>query len=90
MQRPGVRAVFVFLPLLGAGLAWLAGVAAGRMPEPGTDLARLTSLALVMAGPATSVGAVMALAWWPRLVGVVVTGGLVGIGVHRPRAASRP
>ncbi len=30
-----------------------------------------------MAGPATSVGAVMAMAWWPRLVGVVVTGGLV-------------
>jgi hypothetical protein len=29
-----------------------------------------------MAGPATSVGAIMALAWWPRLVGVVVAGGL--------------
>ena len=42
----------------------------------GTDLARLTSLALVLAGPATSVGALMALAVWPRLVGVVVAGGL--------------
>lgn len=77
VRRPGARAVFVFLPLLGAGLAWGAGLATGRMPEPGSDLARLTSLALVMAGPATSVGAVMALAWWPRLVGVVVTSGLV-------------
>ena len=76
VQRPGARAVFVFLPLLGAGLAWGVGLASGRMPEPGSDLARLTSLALVMAGPATSVGAVMALAWWPRLVGVVVIGGL--------------
>ena len=46
------------------------------MPQAGTDLARLTSLALVLAGPATSVGAIMAMAWWPRLVGVVVTGGL--------------
>ena len=77
VQRPGARAAFVFLPLLGAGVAWGIGIATGRMPEPGSDLARLTSLALVMAGPATSVGAIMAMAWWPRLVGVVVTGGLV-------------
>ena len=75
--EPGVRAAFVVLPMLGAGLAWGVGVATGNLPQPGSDLARLTSLALVMAGPATSVGAVMALAWWPRLVGVVVTGGLV-------------
>ena len=77
LRRLGTRAAFVILPLLGAGLAWLAGVATGRMPDAGSDLARLTSLALVMAGPATSVGAVMAMAWWPRLVGLVVTGGLV-------------
>jgi hypothetical protein len=76
VQRPGARAVFVFLPMLCAGLAWGIGIATGRMPDPGSDLARLTSLALVMAGPATSVGAIMAMAWWPRLVGVVVTGGL--------------
>jgi hypothetical protein len=76
VQRPRARAAFVFLPLLGAGLAWGIGIATGRMPESGTDLARLTWLALVMAGPATSVGAIMAMAWWPRLVGVVVTGGL--------------
>ena len=77
LGEPGVRAAFVVLPMLGAGLAWGVGVATGNLPQPGSDLARLTSLALVMAGPATSVGAVMALAWWPRLVGVVVTGGLV-------------
>ncbi len=77
VPRPGARAAFVLLPLIGAGLAWGAGLATGRMPASGSDLARLTTFALVMAGPATSVGAVMALAWWPRLVGVVVTGGLV-------------
>jgi hypothetical protein len=62
--------------MVGAGIAWGAGTYLGRIPEAGTDLARLTSLALVLAGPATSVGAVMALAWWPRIVGVVVAGGL--------------
>ena len=67
----------MLLPIVGAGLAWLSGLALGSMPEPGSDLARLTSLALVLAGPATSIGAIMALAWWPRLVGVVVAGGLV-------------
>ncbi len=81
LRRPTLRPprpalAFVVLPLVGAALAWGAGIAGGRMPEAGTDLARLTSLALVLAGPATSVGAVMALAWWPRLVSVVVAGGL--------------
>jgi hypothetical protein len=77
LGQPGVRAAFVVLPLLGAGLAWAVGAATGNLPQPGSDLGRLTSLALITAGPATSVGAVMAMAWWPRLVGVVVTGGLV-------------
>jgi hypothetical protein len=81
LRRPAIRPprpaiAFVILPLVGAALAYGAGLAGGRMPEAGTDLARLTSLALVLAGPATSVGAVMALAWWPRLVSVVVAAGL--------------
>ena len=45
-------------------------------PTPGTDLGRLTALGLVLAGPATSVGAIMARVYWPRLVAVVVAGGL--------------
>ena len=81
LRRPAIRPprpalAFVVLPLVGAALAWGAGLASGRMPEAGTDIARLTSLALVLAGPATSVGAAMALAWWPRLVSVVVASGL--------------
>ena len=75
-RRPRPGAVLVLLPLLGAGIAWGAGLAMGRIPESGTDLARITSLALVLAGPGTSLGAVMALAFWPRIVGVVVAGGL--------------
>ena len=77
LVRPRAGWVFVLLPTAGAGIAWWAGQTLGTLPEPGSDLARLSSLALVLAGPATSVGAIMALAWWPRLVGVVVAGGLV-------------
>lgn len=75
-RRPQPAAAFVVLPTVGAGVAWGIGSALGTFPPAGTDLARLTSLALVLAGPATSVGALMALAVWPRLVGVVVAGGL--------------
>lgn len=74
--RPVVGWVFVLLPTAAAGVAWWAAQATGSLPQPGTDPARLTLLALALAGPATSVGAAMALAWWPRLVGVVVAGGL--------------
>jgi hypothetical protein len=76
LRRPRPSAAFVFLPLVGAGVSWAIGIAGGTYPEPGSDLNRLTSLALVLAGPATSIGAIMALAWWPRLVGIVVAGGL--------------
>lgn len=74
--RPRPSAAFVFVPLVGAGIVWVAATALGRVPDPSSDFGRLTSLALVLAGPATSVGAIMARVWWPRLVGVVVTSGL--------------
>lgn len=74
--RPRPSAALVLLPLVGAGMVWGAATALGRLPEPTSDLGRLTSLALVLAGPATSVGAIMARAFWPRLVGIVVTSGL--------------
>ena len=76
ISRPRPSAAFVLLPLIGAGGVWALATLGGRLPEPGTDLGRLTALGLVLAGPATSVGAIMARAWWPRLVGVVVTSGL--------------
>lgn len=74
--RSGPGIAFVLMPTVAAGLTWWGGLLAGVTPDPGTDLARLTSVALVLAGPATSIGALMSLAWWPRLVGVVVAGGL--------------
>lgn len=76
VARPGPSAALVGLPLLGAGIVWGAAAVAGRLPDPASDIGRLTALALVLAGPATSVGAIMARAWWPRLAAVVVAGGL--------------
>ena len=76
LGRPRPAVAFVLLPLVGAGAAWAIGLGAGTYPGASTDAGRLTALALVLAGPATSVGAMMALAWWPRIVGVVVGGGL--------------
>lgn len=76
LGRPRPSAAFVLVPLVGSGAVWGIASALGRLPDPTTDLGRLTALALVLAGPATSVGAIMARAWWPRLVGVVVTSGL--------------
>ena len=72
----GPSLALLVLPLIGAGVAWASAVLLDRMPDPTTDLGRLTALALVLAGPATTVGAIMARVWWPRLVAVVVAGGL--------------
>lgn len=73
---PGPSLALLVLPLVGAGIAWGLAVMLDRMPNPGTDLGRLTALGLVLAGPATTVGAIMARVYWPRLVAVVVAGGL--------------
>lgn len=78
LGRPRPSAVLVLLPTAGAGVAWAAGLVFGEVPRPGSELGRLTALALVLAGPAATVGAIMARVWWPRLVGVVVAGGLAG------------
>jgi hypothetical protein len=76
LRRPKPSWLLPLLPLVAAGGAWAAGAYLGRMPELGSDSARLTALALVLAGPGSTIGALMARTWWPRTVGVVVTGGL--------------
>ncbi len=76
LSRPRPSWLLPLVPLVAAGAAWAAGVYLGRMPEAGSDTARLTALALVLAGPGTAIGVLMARTWWPRTVGVVVMGGL--------------
>jgi hypothetical protein len=67
---------FVLLPLgVTLGL-WAVALSLERLPAGNSDIGRVTALALVVAGPGTSIAAIMARTWWPRLVGVVVTSGL--------------
>lgn len=70
------RHAMAVVPLVGAIAAWAIGVTIGEMPDPGSDLGRLTAVALVLAGPATSLGAIVARLRWPQVVGVVVMSGL--------------
>lgn len=77
IRRPRPSWLLPVIPLAAAGAAWAVGVYVGEMPESGSDGARLTALALVLAGPATTIAAIMARTWWPRISGVVVAGGLV-------------
>jgi hypothetical protein len=69
----------VLLPIVASLGVWGAALILERLPEPATESGQLTALALVLAGPATSIAALMARAWWPRLVGVVVTSGLAAL-----------
>jgi hypothetical protein len=77
VSRPRPSWLVPLIPLAGAAAAWAIGLTIGEMPATGSDDSRLTVLALVLAGPATTVGAIMARTWWPRISGVVVTGGLL-------------
>ena len=75
----GASVAFVALPMLAAGGVWGVGDLLGRLPAAGTDELRQVTLTLVLGGPATSIGALMARVWWPRLIGVVVTSGLAAL-----------
>jgi hypothetical protein len=77
----GTSIAFMALPLLAAVLIWGLGGALDRLPPDGTDRMNVVTLALVLGGPATAVGALMARIWWPRLIGVVVTSGLAALVV---------
>jgi len=74
--RRHARAAVALVPLLGAIAAWGLGMTVGEMLDPSSDLGRLTALALVMAGPAASIGTLLAGARWPQLTGLVVMSGL--------------
>lgn len=74
----GMTAALVAVPPALAGAGWLA-IGLDWLPAPSGDEYRLTALALVLGGPGTAIGAVMARIWWPRLVGVIVTCGLLAL-----------
>lgn len=78
IQFGGVRLghAVALVPLAGALAAWAVGTATDGMPDPRTDVGRLTALALVLAGPGSALGALIARTRWPQLVGVVIVAGL--------------
>ncbi len=76
IRRPAPSWALVLLPVVATGAVWGLALAGDRLPPPDSDLGRLTSLALVLAGPASAVGAIVARVWWPRLMAAVVVAGL--------------
>jgi hypothetical protein len=66
-----VAALPIALPLIGAGMAWLAVTVTGRPALPDVE-ARLLLTGLVLVGPFGALGALLARNWYPRL-GVLVT-----------------
>lgn len=69
-------ALLVGLPLLGAGALWLVAALSGQLQD---DAARLTVLALVLAGPAGTLGALAARMWWPRLAPLITTSAVLAL-----------
>jgi hypothetical protein len=76
IRREQLRHAIALVPLAGAVAVWGIGTAIGAMPDPQTDTGRLTALALLLAGPGTAVGTIVARTWWPRIIGVVIVSGL--------------
>ncbi|MEO5987243.1 MAG: hypothetical protein ABIW50_02145 [Candidatus Limnocylindria bacterium] len=77
IRRPEPSIALIVLPMLGAAAAWGVGVTRDSLPATDSDVGRLVMMALLLAGPGTTIGAIAARVWWPRLVAVVVAGGLV-------------
>lgn len=78
LPDPGT-ALLVVAPLATVGVVWGLAAVLGRLPASATDEGRLVWLGLVLAGPATSIGVIVARAWWPRLMGVVVSVGMASL-----------
>ena len=66
-----VAALPIALPLIGAGMAWIAVTVTGRPALPDVE-ARLLLTGLALVGPLGALGALLARNWYPRL-GVLVT-----------------
>jgi hypothetical protein len=89
-QRPGwlavpgpataVAALPIALPLIGAGVAWIAVTVTGRPVLPSAE-ARLLLAALVLVGPLGALGGFIARTWYPRLGGLVMASALAALAM---------
>jgi hypothetical protein len=69
-QEVAGRYLLVVVPLLAATVVWAYATVSGRLSLP-EDEARLVGLSLALAGPGAALGALLARAWFPRLLGLV-------------------
>jgi len=75
-----VAALPIAIPLLGAGIAWIAVAVTGRPTLPVAE-GRLLLAALVLVGPVGAAGALMARAWYPRLGGLVAASSMAALAM---------
>jgi len=75
-----VAALPIALPLIGAGIAWIAVTVTGRPALP-IDEARILLAALVLVGPLGALGGLMARTWYPRLGGLVMISSVAALAM---------
>lgn len=71
-----VAASLLLLPVVGTGAAWLVASLTGQAHG---ESSRNLVLALVLVGPAATLGAIGARFWWPRLVPLIVSSALFAL-----------
>jgi hypothetical protein len=69
-QEAASRYLVAVVPLLFATVVWAYATVSGRLPIS-DDEGRLVALTLALVGPAAALGALVARAWFPRLLGLV-------------------
>lgn len=70
----------IAMPLIGAGIAWIAVTVTGRPALPMAE-ARLLTLALILVGPLGAAAALLARVWYPRLGGLVAASSLAALAI---------
>lgn len=70
----------IALPLIGAGIAWIAVTVTGRPALP-IDEARILLTALVLIGPLGALAGFIALAFYPRLGGLVMVSSVAALAL---------
>ncbi|MEO8639308.1 MAG: hypothetical protein ABI458_05260 [Chloroflexota bacterium] len=75
-----VAALPIALPLIGAGIAWIAVTVTGRPALP-IDETRILLAALVLVGPLGALGGLIARAFYPRLGGLVMISSVAALAM---------
>ena len=75
-----VAALPIALPLIGAGIAWIAVTVTGRPALP-IDETRIMLAALVLIGPLGALGGLIARTWYPRLGGLVMVSSVAALAM---------